>query len=139
VAERRPRPLPDVLAELANGYQQAGPVIADAGGKLDAIALGEWIHGGDVRAALGEPLAYASAGFEDACALLEPWARRRAIPLTEAHLPAATLMLGVAQPGRGAATLHTSPGGLMRIIAGRPVDPADYQLTGATTAELFVF
>ena len=139
VAERRPWPLPDLLAELGRGYQLAGGVIADAGGRLDAIALGEWIHGGDVRAALGEPLAYASAGFGDACALLEDWARVSSVPLTEVHLPGSILMLGVPRPDREPATLHTSPAGLMRIIAGRPVDPAGYQLTGATTAELTVF
>jgi uncharacterized protein (TIGR03083 family) len=49
VAERRGRPLPEILSELATGYLAAGPVIAGAGGRLDAIALGEWLHGGDVR------------------------------------------------------------------------------------------
>lgn len=96
--ERRKWPLPDVLSELANGYQEAGSVIADAGGRLDAIALGEWIHGGDVRAALGVP-----------------------------------------RPDRAAATLRTSRSTLMRIVAGRQADPADYQLTGASAGELTVF
>ena len=70
VAERRAWPLSRVLSELRSGYLAAGPVIRDAGGRLDALALGEWVHGGDVRDALGEALAYASAGIEDACALL---------------------------------------------------------------------
>lgn len=70
VAERRAWPLADILSELTVGYLAAGNVIAEAGGKLDALALGEWLHGGDVRDALGEPLAYASDGFGDACALL---------------------------------------------------------------------
>ena len=69
VADRRGWPLADVLSELSAGYQEAGEAIAEAGGELDAIALGEWLHGGDVRAALGEPLAYASDGFDDACAI----------------------------------------------------------------------
>jgi uncharacterized protein (TIGR03083 family) len=139
VAERRQWPLPDVLSELANGYREAGSVIADAGGRLDAIALGEWIHGGDVRAALGEPLAYASAGFDDACVLLSDWSRRKATPLVEAHLADVTLMLGAPRPGRAVAILRTSRSTLMRIVAGRQADPADYQLTGASAGELAVF
>src|SRR5215467_9516878 len=83
VAERRSWPLPDVLSELAAGYLGAGKPIASAGGRLDGIALGEWIHGGDVRDALGEPMPYASEGYEDACALLVDWTRRQATPLVE--------------------------------------------------------
>jgi hypothetical protein len=90
--------LPDVLSELANGYRKAGSVIADAGGRLDVIALGEWIHGGDVRAALGAP-----------------------------------------RPGRAVAILRTSGSTLMRIVAGRQADPADYQLAGASAGEIAVF
>jgi hypothetical protein len=67
VAERREWPLPELLRELADGYLGAGPVIGAAGGRLDVIALGEWLHGGDVRAALGESLAYASDGFDGTC------------------------------------------------------------------------
>jgi hypothetical protein len=114
-------------------------VIAGAGGRLDAIALGEWLHGGDVRAALGEPLAYASDGFADACILLGDWTRRRHVPLVEVSLPGATLRLGAPVPGRPPATLRTSPATVMRLFAGRPADPADYQLTGAVPGDLVVF
>ena len=48
VAERRARPLEDILSELAVGYLEAGKAITEAGGKLDVLALGEWLHGGDV-------------------------------------------------------------------------------------------
>ena len=68
VASRREWPFTDILAELSAGYREAGNAITGAGGKLDVIALGEWLHGGDIREALGEPLAYASDGFDDACA-----------------------------------------------------------------------
>ncbi|MGH3400350.1 MAG: maleylpyruvate isomerase family mycothiol-dependent enzyme [Streptosporangiaceae bacterium] len=139
VAERREWPLADVLSELTAGYQEAGPVIAAAGGRLDVIALGEWLHGGDVRDALGEPLAYASDGFDDACALLGDWTRRRAVPLVEARLSGRADTFGVAQPDRAPATLVTSRPTLMRLFAGRPADASDYQLTGATPAELVVF
>lgn len=139
VAERRPWPLRQVLSELRSGYLAAGPVIRDAGGKLDALALGEWMHGGDVRDALGEPLAYASGGIEDACALLVTRTRLRQVPLVEASLPGGTLRLGVAVPGRPPATLRTDRATLMRLFAGRPAAPGDYRLDGASTQELVVF
>jgi uncharacterized protein (TIGR03083 family) len=139
VDERRDWPLPDVLSELARGYLEAGPVIGAAGGRLDAISLGEWVHGGDVRAALGQPAAYSSQGFEDACGLLRDWTRSQAIPLIEVRLPDATLVLGVPLPGRANATLRTGNAAMIKLFAGRPVDPADYQLAGATAKELVVF
>jgi uncharacterized protein (TIGR03083 family) len=139
VTQRRDWPLPRLLSELERGYLDAGPVIAAAGGRLDAIALGEWIHGGDVRDALGEPLAYASDGFEDACALLAERARRREVPLVEVSLPDNALRLGVPVPGRPAATLVTGRATLMRLFAGRPAGPGDYQLSGAVPGELVIF
>jgi uncharacterized protein (TIGR03083 family) len=139
VVQRRDWPLPRLLSELESGYLDAGPVIAEAGGRLDAIALGEWVHGGDVRDAVGEPLAYESEGFEDACSLLAGWARRREVPLTEVRLPGAALRLGVPVPGRPPATLVTGRATLMRLFAGRPADPADYQLSGAVPREFVIF
>jgi hypothetical protein len=132
-------PLPRLVSELQRGYADAGPVIAEAGGRLDPLALGEWMHGGDVRDALGEPLAYESDGFDDACALLADWTVRRKVPLVEVGLPGATLRLGAAQPGRPPAALVTGRATLMRLVAGRPAEPADYQLTSAVPEELVVF
>jgi uncharacterized protein (TIGR03083 family) len=108
VAQRRGLPLHAVLSELELGYLEAGTRIGDAGGALDVIALGEWLHGGDVRDALGEPMAYASEGFDDALILLVHWTRRRAVPLVEARIPDA-LWLGTASPGPPAAFL-SEPG-----------------------------
>jgi uncharacterized protein (TIGR03083 family) len=139
VTQRRDWPLPRLLSELERGYLEAGPVIAEAGGRLDPIALGEWIHGGDVRSALDEPLAYESDGFEDACALLAEWTRRRKVPLTEVDLPGTALRLGVPVPGRPEATLVTDRATLMRLFAGRPTEPAEYRLTGAVPEEFVVF
>ena len=139
VAERREWPLSAVLSELAAGYLEAGPVIGRAGGRLDGIALGEWIHGGDVRAALGEPLAYASDGFDDACALLIERTRRRGVPLVEVSLPDRALWPGAGVPGRPHATLVTSASAMMRMFAGRPVEASEFRLDGATAEELVVF
>jgi uncharacterized protein (TIGR03083 family) len=139
VTQRRDWPLPRLLSELERGYTGAGTAIAGAGGRLDVIALGEWLHGGDVRDALGEPLAYESNGFEDACVLLADRARRREVPLVEAGLPGVTLRLGVPVPGRPPATLVSGRATLMRLFAGRPAEQAAYQLTGAAPEELVVF
>jgi uncharacterized protein (TIGR03083 family) len=139
VAARRDWPLPRLLSELADGYLQAGSVIGDAGGALDVIALGEWLHGGDVRAALDEPMAYQSEGLDDALVLLSDWARHQAVPLLEARLPDRTIWLGVSSPGRPQAILRTGPATLMRLIAGRPADTAAYELAGASPEELVVF
>jgi uncharacterized protein (TIGR03083 family) len=139
VAERRPWPLQDVLSELATGYLNAGEPIASADGRLDGIALGEWIHGGDVRDALGEPSAYASEGYDDACALLVERTRRRAIPLVEVQINEFRLVLGAATPDRQPATLHTDRSTLMRLVSGRPAEPTEYELVGATAGELLVF
>jgi uncharacterized protein (TIGR03083 family) len=139
VAERRGWPLPEILSELARGYLEGGPAIGAADGRLDVIALGEWLHGGDVRDALGEPLAYASDGFADACVLLGAWTRRRAVPLVEVTLPGAALRLGAPVAGRPPATLRTDPATLMRLFAGRAADPAGYELAGAVPGELVVF
>lgn len=138
VAQRRGLPLHAVLSELEHGYLAAGTRMGGAGGSLDVIALGEWLHGGDVRDALGEPMAYASEGFDDALILLVDWTRRRAVPLVEARIPD-THWLGTASPARPYATLRAGPATLMRLFAGRPTDTAGYQLTGASAEELVVF
>ncbi len=139
VDERRRWPLADVLAELERGYTGAGPVITGAAPRLDGLALGEWVHGGDVRDALGAPGAYGSDGFADACVLLADRARIRKAPLVQVTLPGASLSLGMAADGRPPAALSTDETTLIRLYAGRPADPASYQLTGAGPAELVIF
>lgn len=139
VAWRRQWPLRKLLSDLADGYLEAGSSIGDASGRLDGIALGAWLHGGDTRAALRQPRAYASEGFDDVCVLLADVSRRRAVPLVEARLPGATLWLGVPVPGRPQATLTCGRATLMRLFSGRPTGPYSYHLVGATAAELIVF
>ena len=48
----------------------AATAIDAAGGLLDGVGIGEWMHGGDVREALGAPQAYSSEGSELALELL---------------------------------------------------------------------
>ena len=132
VAERRPWPLEDVLDELVRGYSAAAPALTAASGRGDGIALGEWVHGGDVREALEEPLPYASDGIEDALVLLVERSQARAVPPTRVSLPDRQLLLGVAaDPGRLPADLVTDPATLVRLCSGRHPDPARYTLRGA--------
>jgi uncharacterized protein (TIGR03083 family) len=76
VDERKGWPLSELLAELERAY-----ALAAAAPSVARVAFGEWVHGGDIREALGEPDAYASAGVEDALVILSGtphgWASRR--------------------------------------------------------------
>jgi uncharacterized protein (TIGR03083 family) len=138
VAERRSWPLGAVLAELERGYHQAAPVITAAGGTLDGVALGEWVHGGDVREALGEPLPYESDGVEDALVLLVERSRRQAVPATRLRLGDRELRLGPAD-GDPSAELVTDLATLMRLCAGRHPDPARFTLDGAEPGQFVLF
>jgi len=152
VDERRPWPLEKLLAELADGYTGAARAIDAAGGKLDALALGEWVHGGDVRDALGLPGAYASTGIDDALDLLAARTRSRPVPRTEVRLvpdhhaglaradaaPVRALGLGP-DDGPVTAWLETDPATLIRLAAGRAPDPSRYTLRGAEPEQLLVF
>ncbi len=139
VEERVGWPLARVLDELEEGMVTAGPAIAAADGQLDVIALGEWVHAGDVREALGRPGAYESAGLVDAMALLVTASRVRETPRVHATTPFGRLAFGNLIDGRAPARLETGPGTLIRLYAGRPVDPAEYHLTGAAAPELVIY
>jgi uncharacterized protein (TIGR03083 family) len=138
VAERRSWPLGAVLAELQRGYEAAAPAMTAAGGALDGVALGEWVHGGDVREALGEPLPYESEGVEDALALLVERSRRQAVPATRLRLGDRELRLGAAD-GEPSAELVTDVVTLMRLCAGRHPDPARFRLEGADPDRFVLF
>ena len=139
VEERRPWPLEDVLAELEAGYGRAAPVITAAAGRLDGVALGEWVHGGDVREALGEPGAYESEGAWDALALLAERSRQREVPTTRVRLPDCELWLGSEDAAGMPAELVTDLPTLIRLCSGRNPDPARYTLTGADPAQYLLF
>lgn len=139
VAERRPWPLERVLAELDQGYTAAAPVLTAAGSRLDGLVLGEWVHGGDVREALGEPGAYDSDGVEDALVLLVERSVRRAVPATLVRLPDRELRLGVAEDAAPPAELVTDVPNLVRLCSGRRPDPARFRLDGADPAHYHLF
>jgi uncharacterized protein (TIGR03083 family) len=139
VAERRSWPLHAVVDELRRGYDAAAPALTAAEGKLDGVALGEWVHGGDVRAALGEPAAYESDGLEDALVLLVERSRRLVVPATRVRLPDRELRLGADQDAAGAAELVTDVATLIRLCSGRQPDPARFRLDGADPARYHLF
>jgi hypothetical protein len=127
------------VAELARGYGAAAPALAAARGKLDGVVLGEWVHGGDVRDALGELAAYESAGVQDALVLLVERSRRRAVPATRVRLPDRELRLGPAEDAARVADLVTDVATLVRLCAGRNPDPARFRLDGADPAQYHLF
>jgi uncharacterized protein (TIGR03083 family) len=150
VDDRKPLPIQDVLDELEANYAAGAAAIAAAGGKLDGLALGEWLHGGDVRDALGIEVAYAGEGLDDAVTLFEELSRRprAAIPLTRVELPTRTLQLGSAPSDlslgadaahRRYATLTTDAVTLVRLLGGRTPDPRRYRMTGADPSRYVMF
>lgn len=147
VAERDAWPLSRVLDELEHGMTEAGPVIAGhTHGRLDSVALGEWLHAGDVRDAWGLPGAYSETSGGDALALLlidttlRKDTPRVHVTLTDAGpgVPG-TLVLGNVREGRPPATLTTDAPGLFRLYADRPRTASAYTLEGARPEELHIY
>ncbi|WP_328676360.1 maleylpyruvate isomerase family mycothiol-dependent enzyme [Streptomyces sp. NBC_00322] len=140
IAERAEWSNSRVVDELERGMTEAGPVIEKAGhGQLDGIALGEWVHAGDVREAFGEPGAYQGEGLPYALELLAALTRvRRTQPLL-ARLDGhdAPLVLGADSPDPAT---YTGPAAtLIRLVAGRPLTGTRYELTGAVEKDLVYF
>ena len=141
IAERADWTDAQVVDELERGMTEAGPVIAKAGGALDGIALGEWVHAGDVREALGEPGAYAGAGLPDALRLLVRLSReRRRVPL-HADLDDVDEPLRLGDPTAPSppARYIGDAATLVRLYAGRSAEGASYELAGAEAEELNIF
>lgn len=140
VAHRRGWSIEGLLDELAAGYQTGAAVIDTVAPRLDGLALGEWVHGGDVRDAVGLPGAYMSDGVEDALVLLAERSRLKNVPATDVTLtvPYGVLRLGPVDD-EPAATLETDPATLIRLCAGRSPNPADFTLTGAAPEDYLIF
>ncbi|MFF3759049.1 maleylpyruvate isomerase family mycothiol-dependent enzyme [Streptomyces sp. NPDC002185] len=143
VAEREEWPVGRILDELERGLTEAGPVIADReDGRLDAVALGEWVHAGDVREAFGEPGAYCGAALDLALPLLSVTSRRRETPRLVGVLADRDdhpVSLGNPIEGRPTARFHGDAATLIRIYAGRPLVRTRYELTGAAEHELLIY
>ncbi|MDJ1137436.1 maleylpyruvate isomerase family mycothiol-dependent enzyme [Streptomyces iconiensis] len=145
VAERDDWPLARVLDELERGMTEAGPLIAGhTHGRLDTVALGEWVHAGDVRDAWGLPGAYAdtSAGGDVPALLVIASTVRKDTPRVEVALTdasPATLSLGNVHEDRAPATLTADTPTLIRLYTGRPLAASSYVLEGASPDELCIY
>lgn len=141
IAERAAWGNARVVDELEHGMTEAGAAIAKAGGALDMVALGEWVHAGDVREAFGEPTAYAGDGLPHALTLLARVSRvKRHVPL-HADLDDADepLRLGAVSGTRPPARYIGDAPTLVRLYSGRPLAGARYELAGAEREELNIF
>ncbi|MER6215092.1 MULTISPECIES: maleylpyruvate isomerase family mycothiol-dependent enzyme [unclassified Streptomyces] len=141
VAERVDWPVGRIIDELERGFTEAGAAIAAGDGTLDTVALGEWIHAGDVREALGAPGAYAGDSLALALPLLSVASRRRETPRLIADVDGHTgaLELGNEMDGRPPARFSGDAATLIRIYSGRPLVATRYELAGATEAELLIY
>ncbi|GGJ31153.1 hypothetical protein GCM10010121_048080 [Streptomyces brasiliensis] len=141
IAERAGWSNGQVVDELERGMTEAGPVIAAAGGVLDLIGLGEWVHAGDVRDALGEPGAYTGDGLPYALTLLARATREKGHPPLHADLDDVDepLLLGAASGTRTPARFIGDAATLVRLYSGRPLDGAVYELVGAEAGRLNIF
>jgi uncharacterized protein (TIGR03083 family) len=142
IAERADWTNAQVLDELERGMTEAGAAIARAGGALDAVALGEWVHAGDVRDVLGAPGAYGGPGLGSALTLLGLVTRQKNHRPLHADLDDLDDPLrlgdlsGELTPARYIGDAPT----LVRLYSGRPVpDGVGYELAGAEPAELNIY
>ncbi|WP_200304008.1 maleylpyruvate isomerase family mycothiol-dependent enzyme [Streptomyces adelaidensis] len=141
IAERDAWSLGKVIDELERGMTEAGPVIAEAGGSLDGLALGEWVHAGDVREAWGESDAYGGARLGLALELLAHLTRTRRHVAVHADLDDTDepLLLGAPTGERPPARYLGDATTLVRLYAARPLAGTKYELAGATETELSLY
>lgn len=136
VAVRRSWTIADLIDELVTGYRATAEAIDEANGRLDGLGLGEWIHGGDVRLALGRSDAYISAGSEFAVDLITERSESLAAPSVSVTIGSRRASFGVGDP---VGTLTTDLATYVRIVSGRSPDPDAYDLVGADVAALVLF
>ncbi|MEU7583654.1 maleylpyruvate isomerase family mycothiol-dependent enzyme [Streptomyces sp. NPDC041068] len=146
IAERADWPNSRIVDELERGMTEAGPAMAAAKGRLDGVALGEWVHSGDVREAWGEPGAYGGDRLADALPLLAAYSRSEfstATPGLAVHADVdgwdEPLILGATDGRRPPARYIGDAPTLIRLCAGRPLTGTRYELAGATERELALF
>jgi uncharacterized protein (TIGR03083 family) len=137
VDERRTWGLAEVLEELYQGYDGAARAIDIAGGALDGVGIGEWIHGGDVRDALGAPDAYVSAGADLAVELLVERSIAQGKRSLVVTVEGARHSFGRDEDPAGTVVADVET--FVRLCAGRRSDPERYTLTDCTESDLVLF
>ncbi|MEV0484151.1 maleylpyruvate isomerase family mycothiol-dependent enzyme [Streptomyces sp. NPDC050508] len=142
IAERADWTNAQVVDELERGMTEAGAAIARAGGVLDMVALGEWVHAGDVRDVFGAPGAYGGQGLGSALTLLTLVTRQKRHQPLHADLDDLDdpLRLGDASGELTPARYIGDAPTLVRLYSGRPVpDGTAYELAGAQAEDLNIF
>ena len=135
VQERRSWPFDRVRDELQTTARPTAARIDDAGGPLDGLGLGVWVHCGDIRDALGVTDPYSGPGVELGLDLLA----ERSLRLE--FRPAVLVGDRAFDIGGGESrgTLVTDAETFVRLTGGRDPDPERYRLEGLTPAELVLF
>ncbi|MEU8891459.1 maleylpyruvate isomerase family mycothiol-dependent enzyme [Streptomyces sp. NPDC048442] len=141
IAERAHWPLARLIEELDRGFGEAGAVMAERGdGSWDGIALGEWVHAGDVRDAWRVGGAYGGRSVGPALELLAHVTRLRKSPALRAELgDRGTVRLGAEGAEGGEGVYVGDAATLMRLYGNRPLAGTRYELSGVTEAELAFF
>ncbi len=135
VDERASWPFDQVRDEL---QATAGPTAARidaAGGALDGLGLGVWVHCGDIRDALDVADPYAAPGLELGLGLLVERSARKEFSL-ETLVDRRALTFG---SGHQAGTLTTDAETFVRLTGGRSPNPGRYRLAGAEPGDLVLF
>ncbi|MDH4119699.1 MAG: maleylpyruvate isomerase family mycothiol-dependent enzyme [Acidimicrobiia bacterium] len=136
VDTRREWPIERVIAELRDAYPAAVDAVELANGSADGVGLGEWVHGGDLRDALGVDGAYASVGVDLAVGLLSERSRRLGVPGVHATVDGIDIPFGEGPPS---GWLRTDTSTFVRLCAGRKPDPNAYTLSGVEPGALVLF
>lgn len=135
VEERRAWRFDRVRDELQITAQPSAARIDAAGGPLDGLGLGVWVHSGDIREALGVADPYTAPGFELGLQLLEERSHRKDFSLNVA-LGDHSASFGT---GPRVGTLTADVETFVRLTGGRNPDPARFQLEGVEPADLVLF
>lgn len=138
VDERRAWPFADVRAELIKTAGPAASIIDSAGGRLDGIGLGVWVHAGDIRHAVGIEDAYAGPGLELGMQLLIERSSRKKTFSVAVDIGSQRRLFGAAD-NKPAGTLTTDSDTFVRLTAGRQPNPARYELSGIGREDLVLF
>ncbi|MDH3463183.1 MAG: maleylpyruvate isomerase family mycothiol-dependent enzyme [Acidimicrobiia bacterium] len=136
VDHRKEWDIAEVLEELFLGYESAAGEVDRAGGRLDGVGIGEWIHGGDVREPVGATDPYVSAGVDTAYEVLLQRSRRDG-PGLDIEIDGRRARFG--RPGEPIGELRTDMETFVRLCGGRRPDPTRFTLHGAAPAEMALF
>ncbi|HDH25289.1 MAG TPA: hypothetical protein ENH00_03720 [Actinobacteria bacterium] len=126
-----------LLAELFGGYEDAIAVIDTAGGLLDGFGLAQFIHGGDVRDAVGATDAFASPGHEIAVDLLhdKSTVMKKAPVITRVDGVLRQFGLDLDPVGR----LVTNTETFVRLCGGRNPDDGNWSVEGISAVDFVLY